>query len=234
MSLSWRVYEKADICGGIINPEVFVGGDREGVGLFRRRFALRHNDRPCRKTRHRPMSRTTGRSCNCIATSPTAKLQMETARHTDSRPLARARRAVAPFNPGRVYTSRDRTAKERAQLCGQTTARGRQGSGNDWNFRGFPGASKTRRGRRIPKIPNKASIGGRRCLWSAISRTAILWRAMLESPEAVEDNARLTSRLAKLIQALANENARDRDRQYLLRQFNIFDKSLSRSVTFRT
>jgi len=54
---------------------------------------------------------------------------METARHTDSRPLARARRCA--LSPGRVYTLRDRTGKERAQLCGQTTARGRQGSGND-------------------------------------------------------------------------------------------------------
>lgn len=55
-------------------------------------------------------------------------------------------RAAAPFNPDRVYTLRDRTTEERAQLCGQTTARGRQGSGNDWNFRGFPAACKTHRG----------------------------------------------------------------------------------------
>jgi hypothetical protein len=47
------------------------------------------------------MSHTTGRNCNCIATSPTAKLQVETARHTNSRP--RCTRVAAPFNPARRF-----------------------------------------------------------------------------------------------------------------------------------
>lgn len=126
---------------------------RRGI---RWRFALRHNDPFCRKTHRRPMSRTTGRSCNCIATSSTAKLQVETARGIPIRASCRR----APLRPltGRVYTLCDRMTVERAQLCGKQQREGGQGSGNDWNFRGFPEPCETRRGRRIPRIPDKANV----------------------------------------------------------------------------
>lgn len=132
---------------GIVNPEVFVGtrdeagrGGRGGEAArrrIRRRFALRHNDHraPAAKRVTARRAATTGRSCNCIAASPTAKLQVETARGIPTRasrtrararrcPLARPSRIGSGLYPGCTGPGGPRRRNARNYVRGETTEAG--------------------------------------------------------------------------------------------------------------